>query len=79
MLHFSSCIHVLYVFEIKIAITCAIFQGIKEDQRRMMLLAYLPNVTLLNGGKVTLSEKEDAERSFIRHYMDMDEKDQPAR
>ena len=47
--------------------------------RRQLLLGYLPNITRLNGGLVSDGEKEDAERAFIRYYMEQSEEDQPAR
>lgn len=38
------------------------------------------NVTTLNGGGViSADEREDAERAFIRHYMDRPESDRPDR
>ena len=41
----------------------------------MMLIARLPNVQILNGGdKIPDNEREDAERAFIRFYMDEEEK-----
>ncbi|XP_052804256.1 tubulin-specific chaperone cofactor E-like protein [Mya arenaria] len=52
-----------------------------EDQepkaRRQQLIARLPNIDMLNGSKVTAMEKEDAERAFIRIFMDSE--NQPAR
>ena len=47
-----------------------VLQQYEEDLRRQLLLAYLPNITRLNGGQVSEGEKEDAERACIRHYMD---------
>lgn len=41
----------------------------------MLLVARLPNVQILNGGDVIPSnEREDAERAFIRFYLDTEEK-----
>ena len=41
----------------------------------MMVIARLPNVLILNGGdKIPDNEREDAERAFIRFYMDEEEK-----
>ncbi|GFO38490.1 tubulin-specific chaperone cofactor e-like protein [Plakobranchus ocellatus] len=34
----------------------------------------LPNVTILNGGEVTATEREKAERFFLRYFMDRPEK-----
>ena len=40
----------------------------------------LPNVSIFNGGdKVPANEREDAERAFIRFYMDLPSQDRPAR
>ena len=40
-----------------------------------MVIARLPNVLILNGGdKIPDNEREDAERAFIRFYMDEEEK-----
>lgn len=51
-----------------------------EHERRQLLIARLPNVTILNGGGViSADEREDAERAFIRHYMDKPESERPAR
>ncbi|CAH1160152.1 unnamed protein product [Phaedon cochleariae] len=51
-----------------------------EHERRQLLIARLPNVKTLNGGGViTPVEREDAERAFIRYYMDKPESDQPER
>ena len=37
-------------------------------------MALLPNITLLNGSPVFVTEREDAERAYIRLYMDDEEK-----
>ncbi|XP_005177936.1 tubulin-specific chaperone cofactor E-like protein [Musca domestica] len=51
-----------------------------EHERRQLLIARLPNVAILNGGGViTPDEREDAERAFIRHYMDKPESERPKR
>lgn len=51
-----------------------------EHERRQLLIARLPNVSLLNGGGViSADEREDAERAFIRHYMDKPEWERPKR
>ncbi|XP_026477838.1 tubulin-specific chaperone cofactor E-like protein [Ctenocephalides felis] len=53
---------------------------VTEHERRQMLLARLPQVSTLNGGGVVdHEEREDAERAFIRHYMDKPESDRPER
>lgn len=51
-----------------------------EHERRQLLIARLPNVEMLNGGgKIGEDEREDAERAFIRYYMDKPESDRPDR
>ncbi|KAI5731263.1 hypothetical protein M8J77_007156 [Diaphorina citri] len=51
-----------------------------EHERRQLLIARLPNVTTLNGGgTISNTEREDAERAFIRYYMDRAESDRPER
>ncbi|KAJ8949476.1 hypothetical protein NQ318_005943 [Aromia moschata] len=51
-----------------------------EHERRQLFIARLPNVKTLNGGgKITVDEREDAERAFIRYYMDKPESDRPER
>lgn len=51
-----------------------------EHERRQLLIARLPYVHTLNGGGVINSEeREDAERAFIRYYMDRPESDRPER
>lgn len=39
----------------------------------------LPSISLLNGSVVTDSEREDAERFFIRYYLDYPEEELPYR
>ena len=39
-------------------------------ERRQQLIARLPDLKKLNGSRVTDTEKEGAERAFIRRYMD---------
>lgn len=43
------------------------------------LLFRLPSVSLLNSSAVTDSEREDAERFFIRYYLDYPEEELPYR
>lgn len=51
-----------------------------EHERRQLLIARLPQVQTLNGGgKITSEEREDAERAFIRYYLDKPEADRPER
>ncbi|XP_075234001.1 tubulin folding cofactor E like protein mlt isoform X2 [Lycorma delicatula] len=51
-----------------------------EHERRQLLIARLPNIQTLNGGgAISAEEREDAERAFIRYYMDKPESDRPER
>lgn len=51
-----------------------------EHERRQLLIARLPHVQTLNGGgKIGSEEREDAERAFIRYYLDKPESDRPER
>lgn len=51
-----------------------------EHERRQLLIARLPYVQTLNGGGVIGAvEREDAERAFIRYYLDKPESDRPER
>ncbi|KAJ9601305.1 hypothetical protein L9F63_000527 [Diploptera punctata] len=62
---------------------CPLFeypQGYTEHERRQYLIARLPNIQTLNGGgMIGDEEREDAERAFIRFYMDKAEADRPDR
>lgn len=62
---------------------CPLFefpQEYTEHERRQLLIARLPNIQTLNGGGViSYDEREDAERAFIRYYMDKPESDRPER
>ncbi|CAH0386046.1 unnamed protein product [Bemisia tabaci] len=62
---------------------CVLFehpQEYTEHERRQLLIARLPNIEILNGGgAISTEEREDAERAFIRHYMDKPESDKPER
>jgi tubulin-specific chaperone cofactor E-like protein len=51
-----------------------------EHERRQFVIARLPHVEVLNGGgHIGSEEREDAERAFIRHYMEKPENERPAR
>ncbi|XP_072049673.1 tubulin-specific chaperone cofactor E-like protein isoform X2 [Amphiura filiformis] len=45
-------------------------ENMQEKERRQLCIARLGNVTRLNGSQVKDTEREDAERAFIRYYMD---------
>ncbi|KAL5020308.1 hypothetical protein ScPMuIL_003200 [Solemya velum] len=51
-------------------------QQIEEKTRRQLIIARLPNIYRLNGSPVREEERIDAERAFIRKYMDLDDKPQ---
>ena len=57
---------------------CPLLDNYTAHERRMLLVARLPNISILNGGdKIPANEREDAERAFIRFYLNEEEK--PAR
>lgn len=59
---------------------CPFLDELTGHERRQLLIARLPNVKVLNGGdKITDLEREDAERAFIRFYMELPETEQPGR
>lgn len=59
---------------------CPFLEEYTAHEKRMMLIARLPNVQILNGGdRINAEEREDAERSFIRHFLDTPEEDRPSR
>ena len=59
---------------------CPFLDEYTAHEKRMMLIARLPNVQVLNGGdKIGSEEREDAERAFIRHYLDTPEELRPLR
>ena len=54
---------------------CPLLDNYTAHERRMLLVARLPNITILNGGdKIPSNEREDAERAFIRFYLNEEEK-----
>nr|XP_020510378.1 tubulin-specific chaperone cofactor E-like protein [Labrus bergylta]XP_020510380.1 tubulin-specific chaperone cofactor E-like protein [Labrus bergylta] len=56
-----------------------LLQPYTTHERRSLLLAQLPSVGVLNGGKVSDGEREDAERFFIRYYQGCPEQELPER
>ncbi|XP_060066843.1 tubulin-specific chaperone cofactor E-like protein [Ylistrum balloti] len=48
-----------------------------EDDRRKLKIASLPNIKILNGSEVSPTEREKAERYYIRYFMDQEK--QPER
>ena len=54
---------------------CPVLEEYTAHERRMMLIARLPNIQILNGGdRIPDNEREDAERAFIRFYLDEESK-----
>jgi hypothetical protein len=50
-----------------------------EHERRQFVIARLPHVEILNGGgRIGFEEREDAERTFIRHFNQRPEIERPA-
>eukprot|EP00092_Neocalanus_flemingeri_P028401 GFUD01030839.1.p1 GENE.GFUD01030839.1~~GFUD01030839.1.p1 ORF type:complete len:555 (-),score=121.26 GFUD01030839.1:265-1929(-) len=59
---------------------CPFLDEYTAHEKRMMLIARLPNVKVLNGGdQITTTEREDSERAFIRHFLDKPEIQRPSR
>ncbi|KAF6720801.1 Tubulin-specific chaperone cofactor E-like protein [Oryzias melastigma] len=56
-----------------------LLQTYTNAERRSLMVARLPSVSVLNGSVVTDSEREDAERFFIRYYLDCPERELPYR
>lgn len=56
-----------------------LLQPYSNQERRNLILAQLPSVSVLNGSAVSDGEREDAERFFIRHYQDCPEEELPER
>ncbi|XP_063059558.1 tubulin-specific chaperone cofactor E-like protein [Engraulis encrasicolus] len=56
-----------------------LLQSYSTTERRSLVVAQLPAVTLLNGSVVTSGEREDAERFFVRYYVDCPENERPKR
>lgn len=57
-------------------VVCSI-QQYAEDERRNFTIARLPEISTLNGSPITPLQREDAERFFIRYFLN--EKEKPAR
>ncbi|XP_016341824.1 tubulin-specific chaperone cofactor E-like protein isoform X3 [Sinocyclocheilus anshuiensis] len=54
-----------------------LLQPYTDQERRYLMVAQLPHVTVLNGSVVTNGEREDAERFFIRYHLDCPEDELP--
>lgn len=51
-----------------------IFKQFEAKERRQHLISRLPQLKMLNGSPVTDTERESAERAFVRYYMEKEEK-----
>jgi len=59
---------------------CPFLDEYTAHEKRMMLIARLPNVKVMNGGdQITITEREDSERAFIRHFLETPEENRPSR
>ncbi|CAN9511031.1 unnamed protein product [Ophioblennius macclurei] len=56
-----------------------LLQTYTNVERRSLMIAQLPSISLLNGSMVSDSEREDAERFFIRYHLDYPEEELPYR
>ncbi|XP_074496262.1 tubulin folding cofactor E-like a [Sebastes fasciatus] len=56
-----------------------LLQTYTNTERRSLMIAQLPSISLLNGSVVSDSEREDAERFFIRYHVDYPEEKLPYR
>ena len=63
--------HTHWIFKVN---TNLYLQKYDKQLCRQLILGYLPNITHLNGTRVDVGEREDAERAFIRHYMGQNER-----
>ncbi|XP_072527933.1 tubulin-specific chaperone cofactor E-like protein isoform X2 [Salminus brasiliensis] len=54
-----------------------LLQPYTDQERRYLMVAHLPSVTVLNGSVVTDGEREDAERFYIRYHLDCPEDELP--
>nr|XP_057935913.1 tubulin-specific chaperone cofactor E-like protein isoform X1 [Doryrhamphus excisus] len=56
-----------------------LLQKYSNVERRSLMIAQLPSISLLNGSVITESEREDSERFFIRYYLHCPEEELPHR
>ncbi|XP_007257012.3 tubulin-specific chaperone cofactor E-like protein [Astyanax mexicanus] len=56
-----------------------LLQPYTDQERRYLIVANLPSVSVLNGSVVTDGEREDAERFYIRYHLDCPEDELPQR
>jgi hypothetical protein len=57
-----------------VAIKIDFMQTYTNEERRHLVVARLPDVTTLNGSRVTDDHRLDSERFFIRHFIPKDDK-----
>ncbi|CAG0922648.1 unnamed protein product [Notodromas monacha] len=58
---------------------CRAFEEYTAHERRQQMVARLDNVTRLNGSIISRSEREDAERAFVRLFLNKEPDELPAR
>ncbi|CAG0880525.1 unnamed protein product [Cyprideis torosa] len=58
---------------------CKALEDMTEHERRQQMIARMENLIRLNGGIITRTEREDAERAFIRQHLDKPETELPDR
>ncbi|KAL7641087.1 UNVERIFIED_CONTAM: hypothetical protein RMT77_008224 [Armadillidium vulgare] len=59
---------------------CPLFQQYSDDERRKLSISRLAFIERLNGGaNISPEEREDAERGFIRYYLNVSEEERPNR
>lgn len=51
-----------------------ILEDLAQHERRQHLIARLPNVKRLNGSIISHKEREDAERAFLRHFLNKEQR-----
>ncbi|XP_042331031.1 tubulin-specific chaperone cofactor E-like protein isoform X2 [Sceloporus undulatus] len=56
-----------------------LLQPYTNEERRKLVIARLPSITKLNGSVIVEGEREDAERFFIRYYIDFPQEEAPFR
>ncbi|XP_076437802.1 uncharacterized protein LOC143276984 [Babylonia areolata] len=67
-LHQFPTLHSLRIMDI------ALFSHVNKEDRRKLYVASLPRVKMLNGSEVTSTERDKAERFYLRHFVEEDEK-----
>ncbi|PVD32125.1 hypothetical protein C0Q70_07553 [Pomacea canaliculata] len=52
----------------------ALFSDVRQEDRRKLFVASLPGIKVLNGSEITPTEREKAERHYLRHFLNNQEK-----